>query len=50
MKANCAKAKWAGWVALAAGAIMLAAGLAMGQYAGVYRKAIFIRLERIGIG
>ena len=39
-----------GWLVLAAGIICLVAGLAMGQYVGVFRKAIFICLECIGIG
>lgn len=39
-----------GWLLFAAGIICLTAGLSMGQYAGVFRKAIFICLECIGIG
>ena len=46
---NC-RCRWIGWGALAVGAAFLIAGLAMGQYTGVLRKAIFICLECIGIG
>lgn len=39
-----------GKIILAVGFICLIAGLAMGQYNGVFRKAVFICLECIGIG
>lgn len=42
--------KKTGLLILACGVVCLSAGLAMGQYAGVFRKAIFICLECIGIG
>lgn len=35
---------------LVIGAVCVAAGLMCGQYADVFRKAIFICLECIGIG
>lgn len=42
--------KWKGWIALAAGMVCVVAGVANGQFADVFRKAIFICMECIGIG
>ena len=44
------KKKTVGMIVLAVGVVCVAAGLMCGQYADVFRKAIFICLECIGIG
>ncbi len=44
------RGKWMGLVVLFAGALLVGGGLLLGQEDGVFRKAIFICLECIGIG
>ena len=39
-----------GWTVLAAGVLLAVFGVLNGQYADVFRKAIFICMECIGIG